>query len=245
MSPIVPPEELARLAQKLHHPPRHYGLALKADASEILTDLLPYLWEFGGRLLDEEGRPDFAHPANIKALEYYCALKHWCPADTEHYGNEAIAHTLRTGEAALVANWGGQTAPIFLDPDNPWRDRYRTALFPHPWNATWGIAIAANQPEIDQIKTLEALMRLLSPASDREITRVAGSPIRNSSYDPASLERYPWLAAQREMLRRARPLPADPNLGQCLGSLYEAVHHAFSGKVSAKEALETVQNRCG
>ncbi len=242
--PIVPARELARLAQKLHHPPRHYGLALKADASEILTDLLPYLWEFGGRLLDEEGRPDFAHPANIEALEYYCALKQWCPADTEHYGNEAIALTLRKGEAALVANWGGQTAPLFLDPDNPWKDRYRTALFPHPWNAIWGIAIAANQPESDQTRTLETLMRLLSPSYDREITRVAGSPVRNSSYDPASLERYPWLAAQREMLRRARPLPSDPNLGQCLGPLYEAVHRAFNGEASAREALEAVQEHC-
>ena len=238
--PVVSTRMLQTLAAEHHNPPEHYGLALKADASEIFTDFLPYLWEAGGALFDEQGNPDFASGANIAALERYCALRPLCPPQTDRYGNAEIAESLRAGEAALVANWGGQTAPIVLDPDNPWRDIYRPAVFTTPWNATWGIAIPANQPSEIRQKTLSALMQLLTPEQDREITRQAGSPVRESSYAADQLTRYPWLAAQREMLRRARPLPADPTLGRYLGALYEAVHKAFTGELSAVEALRRV-----
>jgi multiple sugar transport system substrate-binding protein len=239
--PVVSTRMLQALAAEHHNPPEHYGLALKADVSEIFTDFLPYLWEVGGALFDAEGNPDFASAANIEALERYCALRPLCPPKTDHYGNAEIAESLRVGEAALVANWGGQTAPIVLDPDNPWRDIYRPAVFTTPWNATWGIAIPANQPSDIQQQTLSALMQTLNPEQDREITRQAGSPVRESSYAADQLTRYPWLAAQREMLRRARPLPTVPTLGRYLGALYEAVHKAFTGELSAAEALRGVE----
>jgi len=86
-------------------------------------------------------------------------------------------------------------------------------------------------------------MQLLDRAQDRQITIRAGSPVRQSSYAPDQLARYSWLAAQREMLRRARPLPKDPDLGRYLGALYEAVHQALTGQLSAEEALRSVQER--
>ena len=73
-------------------------------------------------------------------------------------------------------------------------------------------------------------MKILNKAQDKEITRVAGSPVRQSSYAPEELVKYPWLAAQREMLERAKPLPALPELGLFLGALYGAAHDAFTGK---------------
>jgi multiple sugar transport system substrate-binding protein len=242
--PIVSTKTIPKLAQNIHSPPHTYGIALKADVSEIFTDFLPYLWENGGEILDAEGQPNFDHPANIEALERYCSLKEFCPPKTEHYGNEAIEQSLRNGEAALVANWGGQTAPIMLDPENAWRDQYRTALFPIPWNATWGIAIPANQSKALQQSMLEALLQLLQPTLDKQITRAAGSPVRTSSYAQDQIEQYPWLSAQREMLRRARLLPDHPKLGSCLGSLYEAVHQAFTRDTSAQEALQSLQHQC-
>jgi multiple sugar transport system substrate-binding protein len=241
--PVVSTRDLAELATAVHNPPHVYGLALKADGSEIFTDWLPYLWEAGGRIFDENGRPDIANPTNIEALELYCRLRQLCPPQTQAYGNGEIANSLRRGEAALVANWGGQTAPIWLDEGNEWREVYGTAVFPTPWNATWGIAIPKNQPEDSQETAVSTLMQLLGPEQDKEITRIAGSPVRMSSYAPAECAQYPWLAAQLEMLNRARPLPANPALGQFLGDLYGAVHQAFTGQLTPAEALRGVQTK--
>jgi len=237
--PVVSTRDVAALAQKAHHPPKHYGLALKADASEIFTDWLPYLWEAGGYIFDEAGQPDIANPVNIDALAYYCSLASLCPPDTAHYGNAEIADVLCKGEAALVATWGGQAAPLFLENETP--IPYRAAVFPTPWNATWGVGVPANQPAARQQQALSALMQAMGPETDQAVIRTAGSPVRESTYTPEALQRYPWLAAQREMLQRAKPLPADPRLGLFLGDLYAYVHQAFTGQMTPAAALQAVQ----
>ncbi len=239
--PVIATRILASMAQKAHNPPHVTGLALKADSSEIFTDFLPYLWEENGRILDPNGLPDLASKHNIAALERYTGLRRYCSDRVARYGNAEIAKVLRTGSAALVATWGGQAAPIMLDADNPWRDRYGVAIFPKPWNATWGIAIPHNQPFAMQQHSVLRLLDLLGPRQDRAIIRAAGSPVRRSSYDAEALRRYPWLAAQREMLARASILPKDPKLGRYLGALYTAVHRAFTRLDTPAEALKSVQ----
>ncbi len=241
--PVLSTRRLRELAARVHNPPEVYGLALKADPSEIFTDWLPYLWEAGGLIFDEQGRPALDSEVNIGALAYYCELREFCPPQTHAYGNAEIAESLRHGEAALVATWGGQTAPIVLDESNPWREVYKTAVFPAPWNATWGIAIPKNQPQAVQMQVCEALLQVLGAEQDRQITRLAGSPVRRSSYAPDALAAYSWLAAQQEMLRRAKPLPARPELGAFLGALYEAVHSAFTGARSPADALREAQKQ--
>ncbi len=240
--PVISTRALLDLARKAHHPPKHTGIALKADASEIFTDWLPYLWEAGGRIFDDSGRPDLAHPANLTALETYLALRAYAPPQTHRFGNAEIADVIRRGEAALVATWGGQAAPLFLDADPP-PPPYRAAVFPTPWNATWGAGIPSNQPEAVQRDALAALMQAMGPDTDAAVIRTAGSPVRASTYTPEALARFPWLAAQQEMLHRARPLPADPRLGLFLGDLYAFVHKAFVGEMTPRQALEAVQER--
>ena len=239
--PVISTREIAALASRAHRPPHHFGLALKADVSEIFTDWLPYLWEADGRIFDDAGRPDIANPVNIAALKAYCSLRAHCPPETHRYGNAEIAEAIRNGSAALVATWGGQAAPIFLDGAPP--HHYHAAVFPAPWNATWGAGIPANQARASQQQTIDALMRVMGPETDRAVIRTAGSPVRESSYTPEALARYPWLAAQRAMLERARALPADPRLGLFLGDLYEFVHRAFTGEMTPAAALQTVQKR--
>ncbi|RUA17698.1 MAG: hypothetical protein DSY55_01660 [Clostridia bacterium] len=240
--PVISTQEIATLAQKAHHPPQHYGLALKADASEIFTDWLPYLWEAGGHIFDDAGRPDIANSTNIAALEYYCSLQAYSPPESSRMGNAEIADALRHANAALIATWGGQAAPIFLD-DAPSRWQYRAAIFPTPWNATWGVGLPANQTAAAAAGALAALMQAMGQETDRAVIRTAGSPVRESSYTPETLGRYPWLAAQRAMLNRAKPLPADPHLGLFLGDLYDYVHRAFTGKMTPTAALQAVQQR--
>ncbi len=237
--PVISTQDIFSLATAVHNPPHVYGLALKADGSEIFTDWLPYLWEAGGRIFDENGRPDLDNPINIEALELYCSLRALCPPETAVYGNGEIAEVLRKGEAAIAANWGGQSAPIVLG-DGEGRG-YKTAVFPVPWNAVWGIAIPQNQPDAVQQHTISVLMQLLGTEQDKQITRIAGSPVRQSSYAPSEMAKFSWLAAQREMLGRAKLLPARPELGNFLGLLYRAVHQAFTGELSAAEALADVQ----
>ncbi len=240
--PVISTKAIASMAQKGHQPPHRYGLALKADASEIFTDWLPYLWDSGGRIFNNEGEPDLACAVNVEALEYYCSLRALCPPDAWRYGNAEIADALRRGEAALIATWGGQVAPLFLE--NPSLAKiYGAAVFSVPWNATWGVGIPENQSQDAKMRAMTTLMQVMGPSIDEAVVVAAGSPVRARTYSSAALARYPWLAAQRLMLERAKLLPADPRLGLFLGDLYAFVHKAFIGEMSPKAALEAVQER--
>lgn len=235
---LIAPGAIAELAARAHRPPEQFGLALKAHPSEILLDWLPYLWAEGGDILDEDGRPAFAGPAGIRALEAYCALRRYCPDDTDRYGNAEIAALLQQGRVGVAVSWGGQAALVLSAPQAA---VYRVGTFPEPWNGTWGIALPANLPPAVQEGMLAVLLQAAGPETDRVVTRVAGSPVRQSSYTPAERERHPWLAAQYEMVCRAKTLPVHPKAGAFLGALYAAVHDAFTGKTTPRDALAAAE----
>ncbi len=239
--PLVSTKEIAALARSVHNPPEVYGLALKANASEIFTDFLPYLWEAGGAIFDANGQPVLDSAINVAALELYCSLRELCPPGTHTYGNSEITDSLRKGDAALVATWGGQSGPIFTDEGNTWRKVYKAAAFPNPWNATWGVAVPANLDRAEQVVAVEIMLSLFTPAADLALIEAAGSPVRQSSYTADAIHQYHWLAAQKNMLDNAHLLPAKPELGVFLGDLYGAVHQAFIGEASPEAALRGVQ----
>jgi len=233
------PSEWHLYLEKLTLPAGMSPLALKAHASEILLDWLPYLWDFGGAVVDEHGKPVINSEAGIKALEYYTALKRFAPADTQDYGNGEILSALNEGRVAAAVSWGGQAAAIF-DPTNASRPRaaqMKTAALKGAWNATWGVCIPANQPETESTAALNALLQVMGADCDQRVTRIAGSPVRKASYSAEEKSKYAWLASQERLLEECRTLPADPAFGARLGGMYAAVHNAFTGKQSAAEAL--------
>jgi multiple sugar transport system substrate-binding protein len=234
----ISPLSLAQVAASARLPAGTHALALKAHPSEIFLDWLPFLWAAGGEVIDATGAPGFAGPEGVEALEYYCALRQYCPPQPESFGNAEIARALVEGQVALAASWGGQAAVIFDGHAN-----LGTALYTHPWNATWGICLPANQPQPVQRAMLERLYATCGPHLDREVTRLAGSPVRQSSYSEQESSRYPWLPAQYEMLLRAGNLPGNPRLSAFLGDLYGAVFAAFSGQESPLQALKKAKEK--
>ena len=239
-TPVISPLELGKLAAQVHHPPQIYGLALKAHPSEIFLDWLPFLWQAGGDIMDEGGRPIFASQAGVHALETYCALRVYCPPDTHLYGNAEIANAIREKRVAMATTWGGQAGPLFSAQPEP---AYRCAVFPKPWNATWGVAIPANQSPELQEQVLHLLMQVLNPESDLQVIQAAGSPVRRGSYTPDFMRTFAWLPAQRTMLELCGRLPALPELGRFLGVLYPAVYKAFTGELTPRAALEAAQKQ--
>ena len=229
----VSPLGLDALATAAHLPEGMYPLALKAHPSEILLDWLPFLWEAGGEVITANGKPGFDAPSGVEALEYYISLRKFCLPQPENYGNEEIAAVLREGKVAMATSWGGQAAIIF-----ECQRRLGTALYPRPWNATWGISLPTNQPETVQLSMLQSLLFICGPDLDRQVTRIAGSPVRQSSYCSEETSHHPWLNSQHEMLLRAGNLPTDVRLAGFLGDLYVAVYQAFIGQTSPRQALK-------
>jgi multiple sugar transport system substrate-binding protein len=239
--PIIDPCGMPEILENAHLKEGMYPFALKAHSSEILTDWLPYLWAFGGEILDAKNQPAFNSEAAISALEFYISLKRFCPPETHNFGNQEIADALKQGRVAMAASWGGQAAMI-LNAANPFNTFFGSAIFTSPWNATWGVSIPANQPLSEQINILNVLYAAASPAQDLLVTQIAGSPVRSTSYSQEEFSKYSWLPAQHEMLQRCKTLPANPVLARYLGALYQAVYLAFTGEKTPQNALNQAAN---
>ena len=236
--PTVSPLDLEEMAARVHKPTEVFGMALKSHPSEIFFDWLPFLLESGGEVLDLTLQPAFSSEAGIRSLKSYCRLRKFCPAETHTFGNLEIANVLREGKTALVTTWGGQAAPIFLDEKNPYRDLYKAAVYPHPCGGTWGVALPANQPDDSKLRALQIAMMINGPAQDLEVILKAGSPVRKTSYSQEAFEKYFWLKAQFEMMKRITWLPRHPVVGMILGPITEAVYRAFTGEIEVEKALQ-------
>ena len=234
---VVNPSEWPKHLAGLNLPAGVSPFAMKAHASEILLDFLPSLWDFGGGLWSEDGKPLFDSPAVAKALEHYTSLRQFCAPDTHTYGNGEIVDAITQGKAAIVTSWGGQAAAIFDPKTNAHSADMRTAALRNAWNATWGAAIPAKVGSERATLALETLMRLMGEDGDRLVTEIAGSPVRRSSYNAAEKAKYPWLASQQSLLENCQMLPTDPAFGAYLGPLYEEVYNAFIGEKTAIAAL--------
>jgi multiple sugar transport system substrate-binding protein len=237
----ISPLDLVDLAEKAHHPPDVFGIALKAHPSEILFDWLPYLLAAGGELADASLKPAFVSEEGILALRTYCKLREFADPDTHTFGNEEIADVLINGKAALVTTWGGQAAPIFLNENNSYRDRYRAAIFPKPCGGTWGITIPSNQKLDVQMHVLEILLELNGPEQDQDVLLAAGSPVRSSTYTETAYSKYSWLRAQREVMNRFHLLPQDPRIVTYFGPLTEAIVNAFQGNKTPEDSLREAE----
>lgn len=234
----IRPSDLESYAKAMNLPDGMFPLALKAHASEILLDWLPYLWERGGDLFDEHLHPIFNSPASVDALKYYISLKKFAPPETHQFGNNEIASALTDGWVAAAVSWGGQAASIFDPKKNPFHAVMKTTSLANAWNATWGVCIPANQARQQAVETLNNLMQLMDLNCDQNVTRIAGSPVRLSSYSPQQKEIFPWLASQQAMLENCKTLPLLPQVGSFLGILYTAVHSAFTEAESPQQALD-------
>lgn len=233
---LLTPSEMAELARR-NHGPNRYGIALKADPSEILLDWLPYLWDEGGDLMDESGRPAFAGAAGIAALERYCSLRSVAPEQIDSYGNEEIAAALRGNKVAMATSWGGQAGFIYSSDGSG----LSATTFDQPWNVVWSFGVLRQAP--DTAAAFELLHYLSSPEVDRMVGRYAGSPVRSSTYRRDAT--VPWYPAQEAMLDRCRRLQPHPEMNAVLGALTPELAAAFAGTRTAEDSLARADEAAG
>lgn len=234
---VVAPSDWHKHLEKVTLPNGMKPFGMKAHNSEIFLDFLPYFWDFNGQLWNDQQKPLFNSPEGAQALEYYTSLRKFCPENVETFGNGEILNAINSGEVAIVTSWGGQAAAIFDTKNNPQTGNIKTAALKNAWNATWGVSIPNRCEDENAVKTLAALMKLMGKDGDAKVTRIAGSPVRRSSYSTTEKEKYPWLASQQAMLENCKMLPIDPTFGVYLGSLYGEVYKAFCSEKSAATAL--------
>jgi multiple sugar transport system substrate-binding protein len=207
---------------------RNLALAVKASPAEILLDWLPYLWEYGGELLSEEGEPRFDTPEGRAALHHYISLRDLQVPNFEPYGNEEIALALGRGKASIGITWGSQAGLVLGGPTGA-TVPFTFATPQQPFSVAWSFGIISASPNREM--AAELIAELTRPETDRLIAPYAGAPVRSTTMsDPVIRQQCPWMSAQEESVRRARRLPALSNLNDLMSPLYQNLAGAWWDK---------------
>lgn len=230
---VITPAEFVEAAHKIALATGKPSLALKADASEIFTDALPYL-RMNGMDVYSGTKAVCDRPQIIDGLEKYCALKKISLEGTDTFGNDQVAEAIRTNQVPLAVTWSGQMGVVYTD-DCVEKKDLGFATFDTAWNVTWSFAISAVSEQKEEAARFLAYLR------SREVDRIAGSvsgaPVRRSSYQEGK-DKYPWYDCQLKMFDEAKPLPNMPMAGDKNGIFYQEIAEAFAGRKTAAQAMK-------
>lgn len=228
----IPPAEYIGIAQKLGAG----AVAVKAHPSEIFTDALPFLRMHGGDAYDSAGNPVCDSDEAVRGLGEYLRLREFACGRAEDSGNAEVADALSSGRAAIGITWSGQLGVVASARGGD-MSAFGFRTLTTAWNTTWSFAVAASSRRAEQAKAL--LARLRAPEVDRLAGECSGAPIRRSTY-AEDAGRHPWYSCQLGMIETcARPLPDIRNAASKNACLYREIHACFTGRKSAREALET------
>lgn len=235
LGPVITPQEYLDTAKALAAVYGKKAVAMKADSSEIFTDALPFLRMYGGDAYDSEGNPVCGDEKTIRGLQSYCELKSYALEGTEHFANEEIADAIRKKKAVMAVTWSGQLGAVWengcLEPEDLGFSSFSTA-----WNVTWSFAICSESRKREAAN--DFLRYLRSSLVDCKTGRVSGAPVRESSYQKGN---DPWYPVQKIMIESARPLPHINRSGDKNAILYQKIYQAFTGELSAREAMESAE----
>ncbi|MCY6369149.1 extracellular solute-binding protein [Clostridium ganghwense] len=220
-------------------------LAIKASPYEIFLDFIPFMWDYGSELYNNE-KLVFNNEKTLSALKQYMCLKKYCPQDIAQYGNDEVREAIQKGEVYVGISWSGQAAAIMEKEKNLYRDKIGFSTYEYPCNTTWTFLVSkfTHVP----VKCFDFLKFITNNKNDLMSGRISGSPVRISSYqNKEEREKNPWYEANYEMLNKARRIPAIEKWTEVSDHLYEYVHKAFTEKLKPEEALskcyEKIKNK--
>lgn len=235
MPKVITPKEYMALAGELFQ--YGYPIAMKAHASEIFTDALPFLRMTGARIYDEKGDYCWKGEAAAEGLANYCAMKRYAVSGTERFGNEEIAEAIRQKNVPLTITWSGQMGSVMnekcMEPEDIGFSSLTTG-----WNVTWSFAVSSKSRKKESAEKLLAYFRM--PEIDAITGKYSGAPVCKQNY---TKQGSPWYSVQMEMIEHSVPFPAVKNSGAKNGILYEEIYRAFTGAVDPQTAVDTAEKR--
>ena len=254
LDPDTPPqtmEELIEYAQKLTTDDVWgYGTFIGAGRATAEIAFSPYLWYFGGDLLDEEGNADFASEAGVQAIQFLYDLIYKYKVTPEWAVSGDYFTTIRdpflNGQYAMCDGVGNfifdelERAGMISGAATPSREAATNNIgfFLAPENSSryvngWAFSIA------ESCEDPEAAFKLMMCLYEPDIYQigVGGFPVRKSMYDQDIYQGEFW-DVWKESLAAGRALaPKSTTALQLCDAVAAAIQDCIIGKQPIQETL--------
>lgn len=253
---IEPPktqEELLAVAEKLTQADKEfYGVALLgAKGPAVAQDYMAWVQQFGGSILDKDGKPKVNTPEHVKVLEHFGALFKYAPPGSTDYWWDQRETAFRSGKVAMMEGWSIARAGYENPELSSVVGKVDVALAPVGEGVEpkygfggWGIGINADSTKQKQEAAWEFIKWLSSPEVQKEWIRNDGAPIRRSTLeDPELNKEYPWFPLLLTSFEKGDGdyRPRIPEYSIIQDALGTAVNGYLVGELKAQEALDQAQ----
>jgi arabinogalactan oligomer/maltooligosaccharide transport system substrate-binding protein len=247
---VKPPktmEEFVAVAQKLTNSEKgRYGFCMRGDSYW----LQPFIWAFGGGLIDQNRNILINSPESVKALQFVVDLKNKykvTPMDTDFpndYQNALVG--FKTGKYAMILNGPWATADIlsgaeFKDPSN-------LGIEPIPRGpggktgspvGGHGYVISANS------KVREAAYKFIEFINSKESQAKFALknnilPTRRSAYELPEVKNNKLITEFKAVMELATPRPILPEGGQIYNDFTPNFQAAYAGKKTPQQAMDDI-----
>lgn len=233
--------EMMTISKKVNNPPTLYGNTVQGTvggAGANTWNWYPFLFSYGGEILDASGKPVINSPAAVKALQYYVDLYHCCsPKESVNWDNSSPYEPILGGKLAMLVT-DADTYPQVSKGKYP----IGIATMPsgpggaHPLAGSWGYSISkySKNKEAAWLFMQFAVSKGAMPA----YIKAGGIPPRLSTLNAGNNPLFKVVAAS---LEQAKGLPKVPNYLEMEDTISRAIADALLGKQTPKAALDGAQ----
>ena len=217
-----------------------------SQAEAAVCDYTTLLSAYGGKFLDDAGKPAFQTGGGVKALNYMVSTMKdgLTNPNSKEFLEEDVRHTFENGEAAFALNWTYMYA-MANDPKDS-KVVGQVGVEPAPGvdgvstvsavNGSMGLGITAGSQHSDE--AWKYIVYMTSQAVQNKYAKLS-LPIWASSYDdPAvSAGQEPLVAAAKIGLAAMFPRPFTPKYQELSAALQVGIQKAILGTSTPDAAL--------
>jgi len=240
-SPIVTMTDLVKAAEAVQESGANGWGANGADAHRLYKKILPFMWTFGGDVLDANGRPILNSQENVKALLTYAQLARTGFIETQRQldaafiqGKVAFWNSGSWLNKKINAATSLKVTPILVP-----------GLKGEPGISFAGGEYLAVSASTKNTQLSRDFVLFLTKGSNavRFCAKVpeAGFPAEKGSFADPSLIADPMKAVFAQQLEHARMTPVHPRWLDLEAVLEDAVVRVLLGESTPEEALNTAQ----
>jgi len=235
-------EELTALASGMQDAGAEYGISLQPSGSGTWQTFMPFFWQAGGDIVDEENSFTLDSAACVEALAYY-----------DSFFEEGLAQDI-VSDVPVEAQFADGTVGAFIS--GPWMINIITEAGADP--ETWTVA---NQPTnetatsfvgggnlavLEQSDNPDAGWAFVEYASRPDVQvewyqTVSGLPAVQAAWDDEALAGDELVAAFGAQLTDAKSPPAIPTWEQIAAAIDGQIELVATGDTAPEEACAAMQ----
>jgi multiple sugar transport system substrate-binding protein len=225
-----------------------------AQAEAVICDYATLVDAYGGKFLDDSGKPVFQTDGGLKALQYMTqSVKDGISnPNSKEFLEEDVRHVFENGEAAFALNWT-YMYNLANDPKDS-KVAGKVGVVPAP-----GVAGISTASAVNGSMGLGVTQGSKHPEEAwKYITYMTSQPVQNayaklslpiwaSSYDDPAVTKgqEALVAAAKVSLPLMFPRPATPKYQELSTALQVAIQQAVLGTSSPEDALQSAVDNSG